>query len=844
MDTEGRGQGPEPLGRLTQRFPPPVPAPGEPAVRFVLAGILLGLLLLPAVATAGSVISPPLDTGGPIVLLFGASPNPVEANATVVVTAVLTDPEGSAVAGVFLEIGLMVAMRMNPDDGAYDGPTESVSLIAPAFLPVGRYVLTAYGLDAVGNWGSPAYLFLDVIEHVPISPNVDSLAAAPSVAVIGEPVIASVSFWTPTAGDSLEAEYFMDQLGLDGFGTPLAWVGVAGNVQDMEATVATAPLAPGDHLLYAHGRANGGPWGGYAVLPFTIVAPELALAIVTGSASASPGDVVPVTVRLENQGTSPASSVQVDLYLAGQLALVGDNAASLGGARWGQYSYALAVPPSAPLLLDLQLAVLPEAPDGSRAGVSISVHYSSLAGVSYGPVHASASVEIRAVEFAVSLAPLMVLEAHPGDHLETALELRVPGVLAVGDVVLELRPGPWMTAEAVDAASIGGVSRSDGTLLFPRLEPGTHTLPLRISVEASAPDRTATTLRYAARFVSRQGQPVEYTGSFEIPIRRPVLSVDIVLDRPTLGIGETATATVTVRNRGSVLGHASLRLDGGGRLLVKEASRPLRQDASVATIDLGDVGPGEVSFQVTVVSRAGDGRLGVLTATVAYATPSGFSLGTVMDEAEAILVPPVAVDPAAAPAKGLGALALVPVASTALVSLGLLGLFGTERGQTALLFLAVPLYTRLRREQVLEHETRGMIRGYVIANPGDHFNSIKDGLALNNGTLAYHLHVLEKEGIVRSVKDGKFRRFFPAEMKIPLNGELPTKVQRLVLEIVLETPAISQKEIAKLLGLSQSTISYHLDRLKELGLVRAEREGMQLCYYVLPMGIEILSTVA
>jgi predicted transcriptional regulator len=149
----------------------------------------------------------------------------------------------------------------------------------------------------------------------------------------------------------------------------------------------------------------------------------------------------------------------------------------------------------------------------------------------------------------------------------------------------------------------------------------------------------------------------------------------------------------------------------------------------------------------------------------------------------------------------------------------------------AFLTLFLPLYTRLKREKVLDHETRGMIRGYIIANPGDHFNSIKSALALKNGTLAYHLRVLEREKFIKSVRDGKYRRFFPVGAKVSEEG-YPTKVEGLILDILKETPGLTQKDIAKVLGVSQPAVSYHVNRLIELDKVRTEKRRMSLRYYV------------
>ena len=145
--------------------------------------------------------------------------------------------------------------------------------------------------------------------------------------------------------------------------------------------------------------------------------------------------------------------------------------------------------------------------------------------------------------------------------------------------------------------------------------------------------------------------------------------------------------------------------------------------------------------------------------------------------------------------------------------------------------LIIPLYSRLRRKEVLDNEKRGMIRGYIIANPGDHFTAIRKALDLKNGTLAYHLTVLEKEDIVISVRDGKFRRFFPAGMKLS-EAAYPSKIEESILDIIRETPGITLKDIASLLGASSPTVRYHIRKLEEMNLVRKERYGISVKHYV------------
>ena len=163
---------------------------------------------------------------------------------------------------------------------------------------------------------------------------------------------------------------------------------------------------------------------------------------------------------------------------------------------------------------------------------------------------------------------------------------------------------------------------------------------------------------------------------------------------------------------------------------------------------------------------------------------------------------------------------------------GTVGVFGgTEFGKYALFAAIAPLYTRFDREDILTHETRGMIRGYIMANPGEHYNSIKRALGLKNGTLAYHLKRLEKERFIKSVRDGRYKRFYPSGMKVPEEVFRLNKIQEIILGIIVDRPGISQKDLADMVGLSRSTINYHIGVMSNAGFVRVERKGRYTrCY--------------
>ncbi len=155
---------------------------------------------------------------------------------------------------------------------------------------------------------------------------------------------------------------------------------------------------------------------------------------------------------------------------------------------------------------------------------------------------------------------------------------------------------------------------------------------------------------------------------------------------------------------------------------------------------------------------------------------------------------------------------------------------GTEIGKYNLYAFTSSLYTKLSRKKLLHHGTRNMIWKYIIANPGYHYNAIRRMLKLNNGALAYHLKVLEREGFIRSMRDGVRKRFYPVGMRIAPNLRLSFMQQRII-ETIKDHPGTTQKDIALELDVSKQVVNYHINIMVGSGLVRLAREGNRtLCY--------------
>ncbi len=153
----------------------------------------------------------------------------------------------------------------------------------------------------------------------------------------------------------------------------------------------------------------------------------------------------------------------------------------------------------------------------------------------------------------------------------------------------------------------------------------------------------------------------------------------------------------------------------------------------------------------------------------------------------------------------------------------------TEGGKLFLLkFLFVPLYARRRRNELLEHQTRGMILGYLMVHPGDTYSHLKHNLQLTNGTLSYHLVVLEREGILRAQTYGAHKRFFPVGVRVPEDGGGLHEVQMRMLGAIRQVPGLAVKDIAGALGITSQHALYHIRGLASKGLVRLERKGVRL----------------
>jgi len=221
-----------------------------------------------------------------------------------------------------------------------------------------------------------------------------------------------------------------------------------------------------------------------------------------------------------------------------------------------------------------------------------------------------------------------------------------------------------------------------------------------------------------------------------------------------------------------------------------------------------DAGTGLVTWTPT------DAQVGSHAVAVEAADGHG---GTGVQRFVVVVMPAAGASPAPLVALGVALTSTALLAAAAALN---------ENAKYAFLLFFLPLYTKIKRERVLDHFVRGQIFGYIQANPGEHYNAIKDALGLTNGSLAHHLRTLEREQFIKSKRYGLYRRFYPMSFRMPAEDAYqPNDVQVTILRVIGERPGITQKEIAERLGLSPPTVNYHVSVLADRNMIRVDRAG-------------------
>jgi len=128
--------------------------------------------------------------------------------------------------------------------------------------------------------------------------------------------------------------------------------------------------------------------------------------------------------------------------------------------------------------------------------------------------------------------------------------------------------------------------------------------------------------------------------------------------------------------------------------------------------------------------------------------------------------------------------------------------------------------------ELLSLASRKRIYEHVEAHSGCHLREIGRKCDVPLGTALYHLDRLETEGLLTVRRDGRYKRYFPANglgrrEKDHLSA-FRHNVPRRIADALLTLPALTQRELCELIGVSRSTLSFHVNSLILRGILRRE----------------------
>ena len=149
-----------------------------------------------------------------------------------------------------------------------------------------------------------------------------------------------------------------------------------------------------------------------------------------------------------------------------------------------------------------------------------------------------------------------------------------------------------------------------------------------------------------------------------------------------------------------------------------------------------------------------------------------------------------------------------------------------------------------KEKKVLELDARREIYNIVKKFAGIHFREIERKSNLASGTVKYNLSCLARHGLVKERKEGNTLRYFPKEFKPDNNRVMAFLRQRSIRSIllfILANPDCNHEQIVEAVNLSPSTVSWHLKKLQENGIIGFIKKGTKTFYKILIDKNEIVS---
>lgn len=141
--------------------------------------------------------------------------------------------------------------------------------------------------------------------------------------------------------------------------------------------------------------------------------------------------------------------------------------------------------------------------------------------------------------------------------------------------------------------------------------------------------------------------------------------------------------------------------------------------------------------------------------------------------------------------------------------------------------LFAPLrYSRYDDSDPLEHDDRAAVFETIEDSPGVYLSQLSERTEVSLSTLRHHVRVLEREDLIAAARVRGRRRFYPAHTEdVELAAAMNDEATAPIVDALARLGAVTVSDLADADGRDASTVTHHLQRLEEDGLVERERDG-------------------
>jgi DNA-binding transcriptional ArsR family regulator len=149
--------------------------------------------------------------------------------------------------------------------------------------------------------------------------------------------------------------------------------------------------------------------------------------------------------------------------------------------------------------------------------------------------------------------------------------------------------------------------------------------------------------------------------------------------------------------------------------------------------------------------------------------------------------------------------------------------------------LASAPFTRYDRADLPDNENRRAIYDAVSDAPGGDVGTIADRVDLSPSTVRYHTRMLAREDVLRTEKHLGKRRLYPTAVTTDgIGAALSDDSTAPLLQALQPDAELTVSELSEKLDRAPSTISYHVSRLEDQGVLNRDRHGESVLVSLTP----------